>query len=213
MLDLAAAIGVLVILGAVMVIAKLCGERLTPEGSRKTIHIVMGCTALAFPFIFEHRQSVIYLGIAAVAALLFLRRNKFLREGIGTALLGVQRKSLGDVTGLTGLGFHRIELMPGHDSSEYHRHLYEEECVYVLSGEGTATIDGQAHALGPGDFLGFARGGPAHVVTNSGDEPLVLLVAGQRLEHDVCDYPHRGLRLYINGAQEDLVDVGAILGE
>nr|WP_279237417.1 cupin domain-containing protein [Dyella sedimenti] len=121
-----------------------------------------------------------------------------------------QRKSLGDTTGLTALGFHRIELAPGHDSSEYHRHLYEEECVYVLSGHGTALIDERAHAVGPGDFLGFARGGPAHVLSNSSDEPLVLLVVGQRLEQDVCDYPHRGLRLYINGKQEDLVEFGAI---
>lgn len=120
------------------------------------------------------------------------------------------RKSLGDATGLSQIGVHRIELQPGHDSSEYHRHLYEEECVYVLSGHGTAIIDDQPHAIGAGDFLGFARNGPAHVLTNSGDEPLVLLVMGQRLAQDVCDYPHRQLRLYINGEQEDLVDFGAI---
>jgi uncharacterized cupin superfamily protein len=120
------------------------------------------------------------------------------------------RKSLGDATGLTQIGVHRIELQPGHDSSEYHRHLYEEECVYVLSGRGTATIDDKQHAIGPGDFLGFARNGPAHVLTNSGDESLVLLVMGQRLAQDVCDYPRRQLRLYINGDQEDLVDFGAI---
>ncbi|WP_205746426.1 cupin domain-containing protein [Dyella amyloliquefaciens] len=120
------------------------------------------------------------------------------------------RKSLGDATGLTQIGVHRIELQPGHDSSEYHRHLYEEECVYVLSGHGTALIDDQPHVVGAGDFLGFARNGPAHVLTNSGSEPLVLLVMGQRLAQDVCDYPHRRLRLYVNGEQEDLVDFEAI---
>lgn len=120
------------------------------------------------------------------------------------------RKSLGDATGLTQIGVHRIELEPGHDSSEYHRHLFEEECVYVLSGHGTATIDDKRHEVGPGDFLGFPRNGPAHVLSNSGDEPLVLLVMGLRLAQDVCDYPHRQLRLYINGEQEDLVDFGAI---
>lgn len=120
------------------------------------------------------------------------------------------RKSLGDATGLTQLGCHRIELMPGHDSSEYHRHLYEEECVYVLVGQGQALIDGEAHAIGPGDFLGFARNGPAHMLTNTGDTPLVLLVAGQRLSQDVCDYPRRRKRLYVNGEHEDLVDFDAI---
>jgi uncharacterized cupin superfamily protein len=40
---------------------------------------------------------------------------------------------------------------------------------------------------------------------------LVLLVAGQRLEQDVCDYPHRRKRLYVNGEQSDLVDFDTIL--
>jgi len=121
------------------------------------------------------------------------------------------RKSLGDATGLTQLGVHRIELPPGRDSSEYHRHLYEEEFVYVLDGQGCALIDEQAHAIGPGDFLGFARNGPAHVITNTGDAPLVLLVAGQRLAQDICDYPHRRKRLYMRGEQADLVDFDAIV--
>ena len=122
-----------------------------------------------------------------------------------------QRKSLGDAAGITQLGFHRIELMPGRDSSEYHRHHYEEECVYVLAGHGRALIDEQAHAIGPGDFLGFARNGPAHMITNTGDSPLVLLVAGQRLAQDICDYPHRRKRLYMRGEQGDLVDFDAIV--
>ncbi|MEY2169716.1 MULTISPECIES: cupin domain-containing protein [unclassified Rhodanobacter] len=121
------------------------------------------------------------------------------------------RKSLGDATGLTQFGFHRIELAPGRDSSEYHWHHHEEECVYVLAGHGQALIDEQAHAIGPGDFLGFARNGPAHVITNTGEAPLVLLVAGQRLEQDICDYPHRRKRLYVRGEQGDLVDFDAIV--
>jgi uncharacterized cupin superfamily protein len=117
------------------------------------------------------------------------------------------KKSLGDATGLSQFGFLMVTLMPGHDSAEYHRHLYEEECVYVLSGHGEAVIDEQHHAIGPGDFLGFARGGPAHTLTNTGSEPLVLLTAGLRLEHDVCDYPRLNKRLFIHGAQEELVDM------
>ena len=38
-------------------------------------------------------------------------------------------KSLGDLTGLTGLGFHIIEVAPGHESTETHRNYYEDECV------------------------------------------------------------------------------------
>ncbi len=43
-------------------------------------------------------------------------------------------KSLGDRTGLTGLGFHIIEVDPGHETTEHHVHYHEDECVYILEG-------------------------------------------------------------------------------
>ncbi|AOK06857.1 cupin domain-containing protein [Burkholderia sp. AU19243] len=117
------------------------------------------------------------------------------------------KRQLGEPTGLTQIGVHLLTLMPGHESSEYHRHLYEEECVYVLSGTGTVTIGERRHDVGAGDFLGFARGGEAHVLENTGDAPLELLIMGQRLEHDVCEYPRIGKRLHIAGQLEDFVDL------
>jgi uncharacterized cupin superfamily protein len=117
------------------------------------------------------------------------------------------KRSLGDLTGLTQLGFHLITVQPGHESTEYHSHLYAEECVYILSGTGEAIIDDQTHEVGPGDFMGFARGGAAHTLLNTGHAPLVLIVAGQRLEQDVCDYPHKGKRLYAAGTNKIFVDL------
>ncbi|KWF17559.1 cupin domain-containing protein [Burkholderia pseudomultivorans] len=116
------------------------------------------------------------------------------------------KRSPGDRTGLTQLGFHLMTLMPGCESTEYHRHLYAEECVYILSGTGVAIIDGQTCAIGPGDFMGFPRGGAAHTMLNTGDVPLVYIVAGDRPEHDVCDYPKQGKRLYKSGANKAFVD-------
>jgi len=46
-------------------------------------------------------------------------------------------KSLGDQVGLNNIGFHIIEVPPGHESTEYHTHHSEDECTYVLSGHGT----------------------------------------------------------------------------
>lgn len=116
------------------------------------------------------------------------------------------KRSLGDATGLTQLGFHLMTLMPGHESTEYHRHLYAEECVYILSGIGTATVDDRTYPIGPGDFMGFPRGGAAHTMLNTGDVPLVYIVAGDRPEHDVCEYPKQGKRLYKAGVNKVFVD-------
>jgi len=120
-------------------------------------------------------------------------------------------KSLGDRTGLTGLGFHLIELGVGRDSTEPHVHYHEDECVYILAGQGTAYIGDEAFAIGPGDFLGYPKGGLAHSIRNTGTIPLRAIVVGQRLAQDVADYPRLKKRIYRNaGLPWNLVDHEAI---
>jgi len=119
--------------------------------------------------------------------------------------------SLGDLTGLTGIGFHIIEVPAGRDSTEYHAHGYEDECVYVLSGSGTVTIGDRKFDVAEGDFIGYRAGGEAHGMTNTGTESLRCIVVGQRLDHDVSDYPHLGKRLFRNSGQPwSLVDTDQI---
>ena len=119
-------------------------------------------------------------------------------------------KSLGDAAGLKHLGIHMMTVAPGDRSSEYHCHKYEDEAIYVLSGCGTAVIGSESYKIGPGDFLGFPGGGPAHETINDGTEPLVCLVIGQRLAQDVVDYPRAGKRLYRNSGQRDMVEISTI---
>jgi uncharacterized cupin superfamily protein len=119
-------------------------------------------------------------------------------------------KSLGDLAGLKNLGVHIMTVAPGDRSSEYHRHRYEDEAIYVLSGHGTAVIGEQAYQIGPGDFLGFPADGDAHETINNGSEPLVCLVVGQRLAQEVVDYPRAGKRLYRNSGQRDMVDIASV---
>jgi uncharacterized cupin superfamily protein len=122
-------------------------------------------------------------------------------------------KSLGGATGLTDLGVQMMTVMPGREYAEYHRHLYEEQCFYILSGHGEAIIEEQRYPIGHGDFLGFPKNGAAHTIWNTGDEPLVMLSARVNLEQDVCDYPRKKKRLYMNGTEEALVDFGDVKGE
>jgi len=120
-------------------------------------------------------------------------------------------KSLGDLTGLTGLGFHIIDVPAGKFSTEYHVHHFEDECTYVLSGTGTVTIGGEEHSIEPGDFIGYRAGGEAHTMQNTGDEALRCIVVGQRLAHDVGDYPNKSKRIFRNGGLDwDVVDHDSI---
>ncbi len=116
-------------------------------------------------------------------------------------------KSLGDVVGLQNLGFHLIYVEPGRDTTEYHKHYYEEECIYVLSGNGELIIEDESFSFKKGDFVGFPADTAAHSLKNTGNELLVCIVVGQRLEQDVADYPNKGKRIYRNSGVWDVVDL------
>lgn len=141
-----------------------------------------------------------------IAAMEGLSKSHFLNDNAQRV-----NKSLGDVTGLTGIGFHIIEVEPGHETTEFHRHYHEDECVYVLSGTATARIGEDEHDIGPGDFIGYRKGGAAHAILNTGTETLRCIVVGERLSHDVGDYPDKGKRIYRQaGMPWNLVDIDAI---
>ena len=108
-------------------------------------------------------------------------------------------KSLGDLTGHTGLRFHIIEGPPCKDSTEYHVHHFEDECTYVLSGSRVVVIEVEEHEAEAGDFVAYPTGGEAHTMHNRGAQTLRCIVVGQRLAHDVSDYPRLGKRLYRTG--------------
>jgi len=117
-------------------------------------------------------------------------------------------KSLGDLTGLSNIGFHIIEVEPGRESTELHMHYHEEECVYVLEGEAEATIGNETHIVKSGDFIGYRAGGKPHKLTNISDSVFKCIVVGQRLDHDVGDYTNLKKRIYRNkGLIWNLVDI------
>ena len=118
-------------------------------------------------------------------------------------------RTLSEAAGLRNLGVHLVRVEPGHTTTEYHFHRAEEEFLYVLAGHGIAEIDGGHIPVGPGDFLGFPAGGPAHAMRNDGPGDLVYLMAGQRLPADVVDYPRKGKRLLKALGFRQMVDLPA----
>lgn len=142
------------------------------------------------------------LRAADIAAMAGLAKTHFLNPEAQRV-----NKSLGDATGLTGLGIHLIEVAPPHESTEIHVHYHEDEAVFILSGTAIARIGDDEHAVSAGDFIGYRKGGLAHGLRATGTETLRVLVIGQRLDHDVTDYPRLGKRLYRNaGLPWNLVD-------
>jgi uncharacterized cupin superfamily protein len=122
-----------------------------------------------------------------------------------------RNKSLGDLTGLKEIGFHIIEVQPGCESTELHMHYFEEECVYILEGNAEARIGAETHQVSAGDFVGYRAGGEPHKLTNTGRSALRCIVVGQRLAHDVGDYPDKNKRIFRNkGMPWNLVDIDAI---
>lgn len=119
-------------------------------------------------------------------------------------------KSLGDAVGLKNMGVHIIYVEPGKDTTEYHKHFHEEECIYVLSGKGELVIENDSYTFEKGDFVGFPANTASHSLANTGRDTLVCLVIGQRLEQDVGIYPNKGKKIFRNNGVWDVVDLDQI---
>lgn len=67
----------------------------------------------------------------------------------------------------------RIVVTPGKRLS-YQTHARRAEHWFVVSGEGSVTLDGVDHAVRPGDAIDIPTGAP-HRVANAGDRDLVFI--------------------------------------
>ncbi|MEM7465440.1 MAG: cupin domain-containing protein [Pseudomonadota bacterium] len=116
-------------------------------------------------------------------------------------------KSLGDLVGLTSVGFHLVRVEPGDETTQHHNHEFSDEFIYVLSGNGALSIGEETIEIEVGDFAGFPMNGPAHSMTNTGEEDLVYLMGGGRPDIDICNYPKIDRRMYIVKGQKEYVDL------
>lgn len=96
-----------------------------------------------------------------------------------------RRKGLGGERLTSGLW----ELPPGKRSFPLHVHQITEEAMFVLSGRGKVRTPEGLTEIGPGDYVSFPPGGPAHQLVNDGTEPLVYLAMSAVTGVDVVEYP------------------------
>jgi phytol kinase len=94
-----AILGVLGALLALVPVVRWLTERFgaSPEVARKAIHVVMGLTCSAFPWIFHQPAAVWMLALLATLPIILLRIVPALRTGVGAVLHGIKRPSYGEV--------------------------------------------------------------------------------------------------------------------
>lgn len=116
-------------------------------------------------------------------------------------------KSLGDLVGLTTIGFHLVRVEPGDETTQHHNHECSDEFVYILSGSGVLYLGDEQIEIEAGDFAGFPMNGPPHSMKNTGVDDLVYLMGGGRPDIDICNYPKIQRRMYIVKGQKEYVDL------
>jgi uncharacterized cupin superfamily protein len=108
---------------------------------------------------------------------------------------GMQGLHLSRKAGLQRCGVSWVRLDPGKESFAYHAHHVEEEWIFVLEGQGEAYVDGQTLPIGAGDFLAFPTPSVAHLLRNTGSNPLLYLMGGENREFEVADFPELNRRM------------------
>lgn len=92
-------VAVLAVLGLAMLAIRRAQVRLhlSPEVTRKALHVAMSAVALSLPWVFDRNWPVFVLAALAVGVMLAVRYVPMLRKDVGSVLHEVGRQSVGDI--------------------------------------------------------------------------------------------------------------------
>ncbi len=111
-------------------------------------------------------------------------------EPFASRVAGREKRTLGDLFGLTNFGVNITRLVPGAVSALRHAHARQDEFIYVLEGTPTLITDAGETELSPGMCAGFKAGtGDAYHLINRTDTDVVILEVGDRSTGDSAEYP------------------------
>jgi len=104
--------------------------------------------------------------------------------------VGGEVRDVGRAVGTRNVGLRIQRIAPGSQASRRHRHLFQEELLVVVRGEGTLVHGEQRVPIRSGDFVSYHAGDPeAHTLENTGSSVLEVWAFGDRVAHEVCVYP------------------------
>lgn len=90
-------------------------------------------------------------------------------------------------------GFRLYRLAPGKQATRLHRHHHQEEMFLILKGSGTLRHGDRDVPVKEGDFILYPAGDPVpHTFVNTGSDPMEYVATGNRVAHEVCEYPEEG---------------------
>jgi len=76
----------------------------------------------------------------------------------------------------------------------------------VLKGEGTLRHGERSVPVKTGDFILYLAGDPdPHTFVNTGEAPMEYLATGNRVGHEVCEYPEEGT-VYVESIDRTLLN-------
>jgi uncharacterized cupin superfamily protein len=123
--------------------------------------------------------------------------------GFGGKIKG-QMADLGRTLGSKAIGLTIQTIAPGCFSSRRHKHLFQEEILIVMSGEGTLIHGDQRIPMMIGDCVCYLPEDPeAHCFENTGTSDLVIWSYGNRFPYEVAVYPDQGLA-FVEGLGADV---------
>nr|WP_319565204.1 cupin domain-containing protein [uncultured Rhodoferax sp.] len=116
-------------------------------------------------------------------------------EPFASRMAGREKRTLGDLFGLSNFGVNLTRLAPGAMSALRHAHTVQDEFIYLLEGHAVLVTDAGETALSPGMCAGFKAGtGDGHQLINRSNADVVYLEVGDRSAGDTASYPDDDLK-------------------
>lgn len=116
-------------------------------------------------------------------------------EPFAAQMSGREKRTLGDLFGLSNFGVNLTRMAPASVSALRHAHSRQDEFIYILEGHPTLVTDEGQTLLAPGMCAGFKAGtGNAHHLLNASDADVVYLEIGDRTPGDEASYPDADLQ-------------------
>jgi uncharacterized cupin superfamily protein len=108
--------------------------------------------------------------------------------------IGGEMADVGRTIGSKTIGLVIQTVSPGRFSSRKHKHVFQEEILIVIAGEGVLHHGDERVPVATGDCVCYLPEDPeAHCFENTGSGDLVIWAFGNRFPHEVALYPEQGI--------------------